>query len=83
MSDNTNLEAPISIGSWIFMFIVQSIPVIGFIMLIVWALDTSNRTRCNYARAIFLMGVIAVLLVVAIAFMLALVGVSLGGALNS
>ena len=80
MSDDTNLEAPISIGSWMLMLIVQSIPIIGLIMLIIWALDTSNRTRCNYARAIILMGVIAFLLVVAVVSLLFVLGVGLGAA---
>jgi len=75
MSDN-NTPAPIiqqvvtvqdntiSIGQWIFMFIVQGIPVIGLIMLIIWALDSSNRTRANYARAIFVLMLIGIILAV-------------------
>ena len=81
MSDNTSLEAPISIGSWILMFIVQSIPFIGVIMLIIWALDSSNRTRCNYARAIILMGIIGVLVgVVIISLLGGLAAIGLGAA---
>ena len=80
MSDNTNLEAPISIGSWILMFILQSIPVVGFIMLIIWALDSSNRTRCNYARAsILLMGIIGIVFaVVLISLLGGLAAIGLG-----
>ena len=81
MSDNTNLEAPISIGSWILMFILQSIPVVGFIMLIIWALDSSNRTRCNYARAIILMGIIGIVFaVVLISLLGGLAAIGLGAA---
>ena len=81
MSDNTSLEAPISIGSWILMFIVQSIPVVGFIMLIIWALDSANRTRCNYARAIILMGIIGIIFAVVLVSLLGgLAAIGLGAA---
>ena len=83
MSDNTNLEAPISIGSWILMLILQSIPVVGFIVLIFWALDSSNRTRCNYARAIFLMAIIGIVIgVMVISFLGGLAAIGLGAAAN-
>jgi hypothetical protein len=57
-------EHTISIGEWILMFIVQCIPIVDIIMLIIWALDTSNRTRANYARAIIILTLIAILLAV-------------------
>ena len=56
MSDN-NTPAPVvqqivqiedhtvGIGQWILIFLVQGIPVIGLIMLLILALDSSNRTR--------------------------------------
>lgn len=63
------------------MFILQSIPVVGFIMLIIWALDSSNRTRCNYARAIILMGIIGIVFaVVLISLLGGLAAIGLGAA---
>ena len=63
------------------MFILQSIPFVGFIMLIFWALDSSNRTRCNYARAIILMGIIGMIFaVVLISLLGGLAAIGLGAA---
>jgi len=47
-----NYQPVISVGDWIITLIVTSIPVIGFIMLIVWAVDTSTpKSKSNYAKA--------------------------------
>jgi len=54
----------VGIGQWILIFIVQGIPVIGLIMLLILALDSSNRTRANYARAIFVLMLIGIILAV-------------------
>ena len=42
----------ISVGSWMFMMFVTAIPVIGLIMLLVWAFVGDNESRKNYYRAI-------------------------------
>ena len=53
-----------------FMLLVTALPVIGFIMVIVWAFSGENETRKNYFRAILAwfavligIGVVAALLV--------------------
>lgn len=47
-----NYQPVVSVGDWIITLIVTSIPVIGFIMLIVWAVDTSTpKSKSNYAKA--------------------------------
>ena len=43
----------ISMGSWMGMMFVTAIPVIGLIMMLVWAFAGENDSRKNYFRAIF------------------------------
>lgn len=50
---------PVSVGSFVGMFILQTIPLVGLIMLIVWACD-SNKSKKNYAIASFIMMLIAI-----------------------
>ena len=50
-----------SIGSWIATYIIMCLPLIGFIMLFVWAFGKktlANRTFRNWARALLLVQVI-------------------------
>jgi Na+/melibiose symporter-like transporter len=44
----------ISVGSWMWMMFVTALPVIGFIMVIVWAFTGDNESRKNYFRAILM-----------------------------
>jgi len=51
---------PLSTGQFIITFIIQSIPIIGFIALIVWAFGSKvNRNKKSYARAILIILIIA------------------------
>ena len=43
----------ISVGSWMWMMFVTAIPIVGFIMMIVWAFTGENESRKNYFRAIW------------------------------
>ncbi len=56
--------APVlGLGSYILMMIVGGIPIVGFIMLLVWAFSSNeNPNKKNYARAVLLMGVIGLAL---------------------
>jgi len=42
----------ISVGSWMWMMFVTAIPIIGQIMILVWAFAGDNESRKNYFRAI-------------------------------
>lgn len=42
----------VSVTSWMFMMFVTSIPVVGQIMILVWAFTGNNQSRKNYYRAI-------------------------------
>lgn len=54
-----NKDQPISLGEWIITFIITSLPIIGFIMLLVWAFGTDAKTsKKNWARAALIMAVV-------------------------
>ena len=59
----------VSVGSWMFILLVAALPVIGLIMVIVWAITGENETRKNYFRAIIAWFALVVGLVVALAVM--------------
>ena len=61
---NSNLEEPMSLGDWIITLLITYIPVVGFIMTIVWALTASNTSKKNYARAMILFMIIGFVFVV-------------------
>lgn len=63
--------APVmSIGSYLLTFFVLSIPIVGFILFIVWAFDTTNLNRRNMLIAQFIWALIcsAVAIVLLIIF---------------
>jgi len=73
-------EQPVSIGNWIGTMLLCCIPLVNFILIIVWAASERNRSKKNWA--------IATLILMAIAFVLsfalvAIVGASAASVLNS
>ena len=69
---------PLGVGSYIGMFILSAIPLVGFICLLVWAFGSNaNLNKKNYARAILIMGLIAVVLWVVIF----VIGLAVGGSI--
>ena len=59
---NGELVPNSSVGDWILQYLVAAIPVIGFIILIVWALDDTNKLRKNWAIATLIWLVIIILI---------------------
>ena len=57
----------ISVGSWMWMMFVTAIPIIGWIMIIVWAFVGDNESRKNYFRAILMWVLLVIMLVVILA----------------
>jgi membrane-associated HD superfamily phosphohydrolase len=56
---------PMSIGDWIITFIITAIPLVGFIMLFVWAFgDGTNPSKKTWAQAYLIMMVIAIILLI-------------------
>lgn len=72
------VERPTSVGEWIITLIVTALPLIGIIMLFVWAFGSEQGTsKSNWAKAGLIM--YAVLIVLGFLFggaMLALVAAS-------
>jgi F0F1-type ATP synthase membrane subunit c/vacuolar-type H+-ATPase subunit K len=52
MSNNRDSNY-ISVGRWMWIMFVTAIPILGLIMMIVWAFSGENESRKNYFRAIF------------------------------
>ncbi len=54
---------PLTVGDYIVMMLVSGIPLIGFIMILVWAFGSqTNLNKKNYARAMLIMMVIGIVL---------------------
>ena len=60
----------ISLGSWMWMMFITAIPIIGLIMILVWAFTGENESRKNYYRALLLWFLILALLMVGLALLL-------------
>lgn len=76
--DNNNIPSqykPISAWGYFGYELLFSIPLVGFILLIVFAFSNENINRRNFARSYFC----AFLLVAIIFIILLILGVSLGG----
>jgi hypothetical protein len=54
---------PLPVWKFIGILILQSIPIIGLVMILVWSFSGSfNRNTRNYARAVFILGLIGFIL---------------------
>lgn len=63
----TQEAAPVSLGDWIITLIVLMIPLVGVIMLFVWAFSSGTHpSKQNYCRASLIL--VAIALVLAILF---------------
>lgn len=62
---NQNEAVPnTGVGTWLLQYLVASIPVIGFIILIIWAFDNSNKLRKNWAAATLIWMIITLILAI-------------------
>jgi hypothetical protein len=64
----------VSVGSWMGMLFVTAVPVIGWIMMLVWAFSGENESRKNYYRAILSWLFILVALCVALGLVIGWLG---------
>ncbi|GAB3232055.1 hypothetical protein J0A67_18105 [Algoriphagus aestuariicola] len=56
-------KAPQSLGDWIINVLVSKIPLIGLIMLIVWAVDKNTQPeKANWAKAELIVKLIAIVI---------------------
>lgn len=55
--------APLTIGNYLIMFIVGAIPVVGVIMMLIWAFNSGvNKNKQNWARASLILALVGVVL---------------------
>lgn len=53
--------APMTVGQYILMMFISAIPLVGFIMLLIWAFGSdTNANKKNYARAVLILSVIGI-----------------------
>jgi hypothetical protein len=58
-------EKPLPVWKFIGMMLLSAIPVIGFIMILVWSFGSSwNKNTRNYARAVLILGIIGFILTI-------------------
>ena len=58
---------PVTIGEWIITMIVTAIPIVGIIMLFVWAFGRNTKvSRANYCKAALIMTAIVIALYILI-----------------
>lgn len=75
----TPAEKQMTLGNWLVTMLVLSIPLVGFIMLLVWAFGGSDQpSRKTYCQASLLWGVIIIAITVLI---MLIFGASLGAIL--
>jgi len=71
----TDQNKPLSVGDWIITLIILSIPLVGFIFLLYWALSSSsNVNRKNFCIAYLVIALIFIALIVVLMFMGILAG---------
>ena len=75
------MPAIAGMGEWLWSSIVAAIPVVGFIVLLVWAFGGSTKlSKRNWARAnLILYAVMAVVYVVLFVVVMAGIGAALNG----
>ena len=77
VSKNTALDAPLTVLDFFLMSLLSFVPIIGFIILLIWAFSgNANINRKNYARA----ALIWILVSIGLVILLSIIG---GGILNS
>ncbi len=60
-------EKPVGVGEWIVTFILSSLPIIGFVLLIVWAFDgNTKRSKKNWAIATLILIVVTIIIWIAL-----------------
>jgi hypothetical protein len=58
-----NYDDPVSVGEWLLTYFISALPIVGFIMLFVWAFGENTKpSKKNWAAANLIMMVIFVIL---------------------
>ena len=65
MQNQGPASQPMSIGDWIITFIISYIPLVGFIMLFIWAFgDGAHPSKKTWAQAYLIIMVIVIVLMI-------------------
>jgi len=68
-SSYSSNESILSIGSYIGIMIISAIPIVGFIMLLVWSFSSNvNMNKKNFAIAMLVMGIVMFIITLLILF---------------
>jgi hypothetical protein len=59
----------VSVGGWMLILLVAALPIIGWLMVLIWAFSGENDTRKNYFRAILAWIVVVTAAVIVLASM--------------
>ena len=71
------------LSAWAYGYnILFAIPLVGFIMLIVFAFDSSNINRRNYARSFFCAYLVAIIILIVVLILALVLGISLNSISN-
>ncbi len=55
MEDLTNQHQPLKVSEWVITLLITAIPLVGLIMLFVWAFSSdTNVNKANWAKAILI-----------------------------
>lgn len=77
-----NEYRPLSAWPYFGYNILFAIPLVGFIMLIVFAFDSSNINRRNYARSFFCAYLVAIIILIVVLILALFLGISLNSISN-
>lgn len=77
-----NEYRPLSAWAYFGYNILFAIPLVGFIMLIVFAFDSSNINRRNYARSFFCAYLVAIIILIVVIILALVLGISLNSISN-
>ncbi|HJJ14055.1 MAG TPA: hypothetical protein OIM42_04250 [Clostridiaceae bacterium] len=77
-----NEYRPLSAWAYFGYNILFAIPLVGFIMLIVFAFDSSNINRRNYARSFFCAYLVAIIILIVVLILALFLGISLNSISN-
>lgn len=80
----TSNYKPMTIGDWLITFLIQAIPLVGFIMLFVWAFsDGTHPSKKTWAQAaLIMMVVVIVLMIIFFAAIWSMIGSFMSGGYN-
>lgn len=64
VAENVEMAPVMSVFSYVILLLLSAIPILGTILIIVFAIDSSNKNKSNYCRAIIVFWLIGALIVV-------------------